>query len=234
MEFLLQGNRVFKQELDEVRYLFLPKNRIQKYCCFYNSILIKKGDLLFPSRWINHKETVLMPLETFNIEDYECMFFPNLLVKDMQKALDPFINIRVDEEYNSILALEELPAAAEPSIRDVLKDENEEPMIVEAYMQPDGSYIILDYGMSDHDIDGECTEDFAKLQISESYDLGSDSQQHIYKTIPIDGEDRIPFYTTSLQWYHSQFDESTEITTLKELDDIEDMLPFTKFQLAKK
>ncbi|MBT2646759.1 hypothetical protein J7E52_08495 [Bacillus sp. ISL-34] len=106
-------------------------------------------------------------------------------------------------------------------------------MILEAYMQPDGSYIILDYGMSDHDIGGECTEDFAKLQISESYDLGSDSSQHIYKVIPNDGEDRIPFYLTSLQWYHSQFDESTLITTLKELDDIEDMLPFPKFQLAK-
>ena len=37
----------------------------------------------------------------------------------------------------------------------------------------------------------------------------------------------------ALQWYHSQFDESTEITTLKELDDIEDILPFTRFQLAK-
>lgn len=41
------------------------------------------------------------------------------------------------------------------------------------------------------------------------------------------------FNTSSLQWYHSQFDESTEITTLKELDDIEDILPFTRFQLAK-
>lgn len=233
MEFLLEGNRVFKQEIDEVRYLFLPKNRIQKYYCFYGATLIKKGDLLFPSRWVNHKGTVLMPLETFNIEDYECMFFPNLLIKDMQKALDPFIDIRVDEEYTSVLAIEELPAAAEPSIREALKDENEEPMMVEAYMQPDGSYIILDYGMSNHDIDGECTEDFAKLQISESYDLESDSSQRIYKTVPIDGENRLSLYT-SLQWYHSQFDESTEITTLKELDSIEDMLPFTKFQLAKK
>lgn len=234
MKFLLEGNRVFKQENDEVRYLFLPKNRIQKFHCFYNAILIKKGDLLYPRRWINLQDTVLMPLETFNLEDYECMFFPNLLVKDMQKALDPFIDIRVDEEYTSVLALEELPAAAEPSIRDTLKDENEEPMIVEAYMKPDGSTIILDSQMTDHDIEDECTADFAKLQISESYNLESDSNQHIYKGIPIDGEDRIPFYTTSLQWYHSQFDESTEITTLKELNDIEDMLPFTKFQLTKK
>ena len=37
----------------------------------------------------------------------------------------------MDEEYTSVLALEELPAAAEPSIREALKDENEEPMIVE-------------------------------------------------------------------------------------------------------
>ncbi|MED3995878.1 hypothetical protein P4647_14630 [Peribacillus frigoritolerans] len=62
-----------------------------------------------------------MPLETFNIEDYECLFFPNLLVKDMQKALDPIINVRVDEEYTSILALKELPAVAEPSTREALK-----------------------------------------------------------------------------------------------------------------
>ncbi|MGM0890482.1 MAG: hypothetical protein ACQEW5_26960 [Bacillota bacterium] len=107
-------------------------------------------------------------------------------------------------------------------------------MIVEAYTQPDGSSIILDYGLTDHDITEECTDDFTKLQISESYNLESDSKQHIYKAVPADGEDRIPFYTTSLQWYHSQFDESTEITTLKELDNIEDMLLFTKFQLAKK
>ncbi|MGE1165673.1 hypothetical protein ABES08_10990 [Peribacillus simplex] len=37
----------------------------------------------------------------------------------------------MDEEYTSVLALEELPAAAESSIREALKDENEEPMIVE-------------------------------------------------------------------------------------------------------
>ncbi|WP_155727300.1 hypothetical protein [Peribacillus simplex] len=47
------------------------------------------------------------------------------------KAFDPFIDIRMDEEYTSVLALEELPAAAESSIREALKDENEEPMIVE-------------------------------------------------------------------------------------------------------
>ncbi|MFE4706884.1 hypothetical protein [Peribacillus simplex] len=122
-KFLLESNRVFKQEIEEVRYLFLPKNRIQKYHCFYNAILIKKGDLLFPNRWVNHKGTVLMPLETFNIEDYEYMFFPNLLVKDMQKALDPYIDIQVDEDYTSVLEVEELPAAAEPSIREALKNE---------------------------------------------------------------------------------------------------------------
>ncbi|MED3995879.1 hypothetical protein P4647_14635 [Peribacillus frigoritolerans] len=66
-------------------------------------------------------------------------------------------------------------------------------MIIEAYMQPDGSSIILNYIMSEHDIAEECTDDFAKIQISKSYDLESDSKQHIYKGIPIDGEDRIPF-----------------------------------------
>ncbi|WHY58628.1 hypothetical protein [Peribacillus simplex] len=88
MKQLLKGNRVFKQEIDEARYLFLPEDRIKKYHYFYKAILIKKGDLLFPNRWINHEDSALITLDFFDSGNYEYMFFPNLIVKDIQNVLE--------------------------------------------------------------------------------------------------------------------------------------------------
>ncbi|RRN68485.1 hypothetical protein EI200_19320 [Peribacillus simplex] len=65
------------------------------------------------------------------------MFFPNLIVKEMQMVLEPFIDIQMDEEPTSLRALEELPAAVESSIRELLNDQNEKPTIVEAYIHRD-------------------------------------------------------------------------------------------------
>ncbi|WHY58629.1 hypothetical protein [Peribacillus simplex] len=49
-------------------------------------------------------------------------------------------------------AMEELHAFVESSIRELLKDQNEKPTIVEAYIHPDNSFIVLDHGFTDHDI----------------------------------------------------------------------------------
>lgn len=58
----------------------------------------------------------------------------------------------MNEEFIILRAMEELHAFVESSIRELLKDQNEKPTIVEAYIHPDNSFIVLDHGFTDHDI----------------------------------------------------------------------------------
>lgn len=48
----------------------------------------------------------------------------------MQMVLEPFIDKQMDEEPTSLRALEELPAAVESSIRELLNDQNENQQLL--------------------------------------------------------------------------------------------------------
>ncbi|MFF2286017.1 hypothetical protein [Peribacillus butanolivorans] len=132
--------------------------------------------------------------------------------------------MQMDEEFTSLRDLEELPAAAESSIREALKEfEYEKPAIVEAYIHPDNSFIVLDPGLTDHDIVEECTADFANKTIVNIY---YNHDEHQYQIEPRSANEIV--------WYHSRPDESNQFSVLSEIWDIDDMIPFTKFQLANK
>ncbi|KRF61467.1 hypothetical protein ASG99_25575 [Bacillus sp. Soil768D1] len=91
-------------------------------------------------------------------------------------------------------AIKELPAAAESSIREALKEfENEKPAIVEAYIHPNNSFIVLDPGLNDHDIVEECTADFANKTIVKTY---YNQEELLY---PIK-----PRSANEIVWYHSR------------------------------
>ncbi|MES9681777.1 hypothetical protein ABWK22_02430 [Gottfriedia acidiceleris] len=233
MKNLLEGNRVFKQENDKTRYLFLPEERINKYYCIYEMIFIKNGDLLFPNRWILHRGSSLIPLKDFNPEDYEYMFYPNLFVKWMQKALEPFINIKLDEDFSNLIALENIPLNAEASVRELLEDEKSEPSIVEAYIGTDGKFIILDVdsGLNDSNITEECTSDFADKTIVGTY---TNQDEYLFQVVPNkNANDFGHRFSSETRWFHCHIDKSKQFNVLSELYDIEDIIPFTKFELSK-
>lgn len=222
MKQFLEGKRVFKQENSEVRYLFLQEERIKKYHYFYGDILIKKGDLLYPNRWIKYENVVLLPLGSFKQEDYEYVFFPSWSFKHIQTVLKPLIGIELDEDLSNLLTIDELPSAAESGIRERLNDMNIEPSIVEAYTFPDGEFIVLDEELTGSDIVEECTEEFANKTITNIY---YNHDEHLYQIEPKSSHDIV--------WYHSRPDESNQFSVLREIWDIDDMIPFTKFQLEK-
>ncbi|MGW6384503.1 hypothetical protein [Peribacillus butanolivorans] len=91
-------------------------------------------------------------------------------------------------------AIKELPAAAESSIREALKEfENEKTAIVEAYIHPNNSFIVLDPGLTDHDIVEECTADFANKTIIKTY------YNQVELLYPIK-----PRTANEVVWYHSR------------------------------
>lgn len=233
MDQLIEGNRVFKQEIDEAKYLFLPEKHIEKYHYFSNCILIKKGDLLFPSRWIKYKDEVLLPLDSYIPNDYEYLFFTGWYIKHWNAALKPFIDIEIDEEFTSLLTIDELSAAIESSLRELLDGENNTmSSIVEAYKYPDEDrFIILNEELSDSYIVEECTSDFAKKRIVKTYK--NNHGDSIYKTVPKGEEQRYITYSNQVEWYHCLLDKTKNFFVLKEIYDIEDMLPFTNFHPEK-
>lgn len=232
MEQLLEGKRVFKQELKEVKYFFLPEKHIEKYHYLSNCILIKKGDLLFPSRWVKYTDEVLLPLGSFVPNDYEYLFFTGWYIKHWNAALKLFIDIEIDDEFTNLLILDELPAATESSLRELLVGEKDTvPSLVEAYKYPgEDRFIILNEELTNSDIVEECTSNFAKKKIVTTYNNHGDS---LYKTVPKGKEQRYITYSNQVEWYHCQLDETKNFFVLKEIYDIEDMLPFTKFQPVK-
>lgn len=102
--------------------------------------------------------------------------------------------LQMDEEFTSLRAIKELPAAAESSIREALKEfENEKPAIVEAYIHPNNSFIVLDPGLTDHVIVEECTADFANKTIVNIY---YNHDEHLYQIEPRSANEIV--------WYHSR------------------------------
>ncbi|MFE4814551.1 hypothetical protein ACFQ9Y_26120 [Peribacillus simplex] len=100
---------------------FFSKECIAQYYYFYNDILIKKGDLLYPSKWIKNDGSTLYPIANFDPDDYEYIFYPDFHTIDMQEVLNTFTDIKLEDDFQSLLALDELPASVEKMIREVIE-----------------------------------------------------------------------------------------------------------------
>lgn len=75
MENILNNKRIFKYEKEETRYLIFEKEEIKEYQYFYNDIAIKKGDLLFPNRWLRFDSNTLIPIESFRFLIMNIFFY---------------------------------------------------------------------------------------------------------------------------------------------------------------
>ncbi|MET1179439.1 hypothetical protein ABG775_16050 [Peribacillus simplex] len=83
--------------------------------------MIKKGDLLYPSKWIKNDGFTLYPIANFDPDDYEYIFYPDFHTIDMQEVLNTFTEIKLEDDFRSLLALDELPASVEKMIREVIE-----------------------------------------------------------------------------------------------------------------
>ncbi|MEY2196745.1 hypothetical protein AB7942_29130 [Neobacillus sp. BF23-41] len=234
MEKLLEGKRIFRQDGEADRYLLLSEDFIQKYYYFYEVIAIKKGELLYPHKWLKYSCSVLFPLDSFNLTDYEYIFSTDKwLANDIKTALEPFLEIQIDNQLNALLELTEIPRGSELGIRESLEKEaykEKDLSIIEAFSCPnqDNRFIILDSEFSDDDITYERTKDFADKVILDSYQrrLGNYTE-YLYKLAPSKNSDS--YYLSEISWYYRGIDELGNFDFLKLIYDIEDMLPFTSF-----
>jgi hypothetical protein len=237
MKQLLNGKRVFEQDSDVTRFLIFSGNDIHNYYYFYEEVAIKKGDVLYPQKWIKYSGSSLIKAEKFDFADYEYIFILDKWTEnDIKEALQPFFE--VDEQFTSILTLNKLPDGAEQIIREVLgkaayKEDN--IMTVEAYAYPneENRFIILNSEVTDDDISYEYTRDFTDIVILATYNKVTEGQiEYLYKTAPQKHIDKGNIYSSSEErWFHRSSDPTNNFIVLKQIYDIEDMLQLTNFQL---
>jgi hypothetical protein len=236
MKTLLNGKRIFQQESDETCYLVFNAQDIHHYYYFYEEVAIKKGDILYPQKWIKYSGSSLIKTEEFDFEGYEYIFILDKWTgNDLKIALQPYLE--VNDDYTSIFTIHKLPDDAELVIKDVLGKsayEKEQIMNVEAYAYPNeqNHFIILNSEVTDDDITYEHTKDFADKVILTTYQNKTGEQiEYLYKTAPQEHFDNGNIHFSSYErWFHSKTDPSGNFKVLKELHDLEDMLQFTTFQ----
>jgi len=230
MKSLLEGKRVFKQEADETKYLFLPEKEIEKYYYFYHDILIKKGDLLFPTRWMKKEGAVLAPLDSINLEEYEYVFFPEWVAKYIKEILAPFMDIEIDNQLTELLALEELPVETEKGLRELIEAEHSLPPIVEAYKDIDKEkHVILHQDFTKDDISDEYTSDFSKINITSTYEKTFNGVTEIVlQTNP--NKENSGYFSYGAQWFHYQDNPRNNVITLTEIHDMEEILLIAGFK----
>ncbi|EOQ09115.1 hypothetical protein [Bacillus cereus] len=126
MEILLDGKRIFEVENPNYDYVVFPAEKIQTYIQL-NGYLIKKGDLQYPKKWINMEDAsdmdCLVLESSFNPDEYECLFFDDLGLKEaIQKILSPY-NIQIDNDIKKLLSINELPLKAALELKELFTSE---------------------------------------------------------------------------------------------------------------
>ncbi|XKK20377.1 hypothetical protein HFP67_02315 [Bacillus sp. CB102A.1] len=126
MEILLDGKRIFEVDNSNYDYVVFPANKIQTYIQL-NGYLIKNGDLQHPRKWINMEDASDMDrlvLEiNFNPDEYECLFFDDLGLKESIQEILSSYNIQIDNDIKKLLAINELPLEAAIELKGLFNSE---------------------------------------------------------------------------------------------------------------
>lgn len=239
LEDLFEGKRIFKQEKNDTYYLVLPKDNIMNAYYFYNEVCIKKGDLLNPDKWLRFEGSTLLSKQAY--ADLECEYifnpyFTTKALKALNEALGPDITIpEKDRELKSILSLKHLPPSSEGAFREAFKEASSDLDVVEAYYRSanDKKPIVLHPDLTDDDISYEYTDLFSGKQISSTYRREiSGRTEYIIQIAPED-VDELTRFNSEVMWFQAFLDDSRDFYILKQLYDLEDMLPFLNFELVK-
>lgn len=231
MNELLQGKRVFKQDGSgpQDRYLLIPKGQIHNCYELSHAIGILKGDFLKPVKWINFGKE-LLPVESFDESEYEYIFYPGDPV--VAKQLSKVLNAVVDKEYKYLLSQETLPLEIENELKEIIgyeayQEGELKPMEVFKYqLNNEEKSMILDPDWSNEQIDQEHTEEFLKKEIVASYTRSSEAgKEMLLKTRDSSEKEYIRDYS----WYLYKQEENEPFFYLKDIDEVEDMIPFTTF-----
>lgn len=238
MQVLLKGKRVFEQESPEDhRFLAFPANQIKKYKDLSGCIGIKKGDFSTPDKWIRYSnalnDSTMIPENEFVFSDYEYLIYPGcpVVTKQINDVLSPFIDFTIDEDLTSLLKLDKVPEKAELELSKIFEEDTyEEVRSVEVYKYENGGknqYIMLDSELAFGDIGYEYTDDFNNRDIVSSFKRQTGNNiEYLYKI-----QDRSSWYKGN-RWYRCYLaDFDKDIIVLKEIHDIDDMIPFTLFEL---
>ncbi len=239
MKSLIEGKRIFDQDGTNF-YLVFPEEKIKEYKYLSYTILIKKGDILHPTRWINYSRAldsdVLIPSEQFNFENYEFVFHPEgLMIEELNDVLKE-IDFTINADFSNIFEIQEIPSGLLPRLVAVFEEykySSNDVLTVEAfsYIQNDElKYIILDSEFTNDDIIDEYTKEFLSMEIIKTYSRqNEDETEFLIKTI---GNRSI--YAIDELWYaYYPVDPQHTYHVLTNIFEIEDMLPYTNFSLCK-
>ncbi|PGO61764.1 hypothetical protein CN980_28970 [Bacillus cereus] len=232
MKELLKDNRAFSREIVEKYYLILPSDRLVKSMNLSYRVLIKKGDLPYPNRWINFMSqdeiNGLVPLTEFNEDDYDYIFVnESLLVDELNTALIPF-GITVDYKLKNLLDLVEISEEIQSKIKVILDEWNdigelelEKCEVMHYINKGEKEFVRIQEDCSTHDIDYEDTKYLTAQTIVATYIRETARHtEYLHKT----NENRWFIVKPS----HEPF----VLFIIEEIWDIEDMIPFTTFKPA--
>ncbi|MBG9587628.1 hypothetical protein [Cytobacillus firmus] len=229
MNTLFENVRVFEQQLDETQYLVLPEEKIKKYVFFSIEIAVKKGDLSHPNRWIRFNDT-LIEEEKFNYEDYDLIFVPDKWnAAEVKEAIGDQLNIEYDSEFNNLLSMKEIPIEIALKIKEALSKysyvKKGDAHEVEAFSVTKEQFLILD-DMMGHNITYEYTEEFKEKVIDTEYKNSLNGTSLL--RVGIAAGDKV--FGSNITWYISWRDSTDNYTILRDLYEIEDIIPFTSFE----
>lgn len=246
MHRFIQEKRIFKQETNfATRYLLIPSEQIEKYIHLEYSIGIKRGDLLHPKKWIVFGQNApkVFKKEHFNLNEYEVLFFPDPhLVRDIKGIISGHVELQLEKEIEPLLTMERLPDAIETPLRNVLLTENtkeSELQVVEVFVHEqkgEPNYLVLHSELTDDDISYEYTKDFMDIYTVSEYKRENEGrEEYLFKTVPISHKEMgLLHHSREERWYHLHQNESDyPFLILQEIYDMEEMVAFTSFQVAK-
>lgn len=230
MNKLFENVRVFEQQLDETQYLVLPEEKIKKYVFFSFEIAVKKGDLSHPNRWIRLNDT-LIEEEKFNYEDYDLIFAPDKWnAAEVKEAIGDQLNIEYDIEFKNLLSMNEIPIESALKIKEALSNysyvKKGDAHEVEAFSVTKDQFLILD-DMMGQNITYEYTEEFKEKVIDAEYKNLLNSTTLL--RVGLAAGDKV-ISGSNRTWYISWRDSTNNYTILRELYEIEDIIPFTSFE----
>ncbi|MBU3574162.1 hypothetical protein IUK39_29415 [Priestia aryabhattai] len=242
MKSLLEGKRVFEQEtIKGTRYLLVPENKIEKYKYLACYLLIKKGDFEYPRRWIRYTdipfEEAIVPLDTFNIDDYEYIILPDFSLEEGLKEVFEENGIDTDPFYKGLMKFEKIPVNLQALIRDALErsegadDWFEEHKLECFTYQKDGKQIAiaLTGDPEIHDVKYEYTQKFLDKRVVKRYFIDSEKTKEL---ISLRDKEDIEFHPRE-EWFvlYSETDNNS-FFILENVYDVEDIIPFVNFVLT--
>lgn len=227
---LFENVRVFEQHTDETQYLVLPEEKIKKYVFFAFEIAVKKGDLSYPNRWIRFNDT-LIEEEKFSYEDYDLIFAPDKWnAAEVKEAIGDELNIEYDSEFNNLLSMKEISIEIALKIKEAVSKysyvKKGDAHEVEAFSVTKDQFLILD-DMMGHNITYEYTEEF-KEKVTDVVYTNPLNNTTLLRVGLASGDKAI--FGSNGTWYISWRDSTDNYTILRELHEIEDIIPFTSFE----